>query len=68
MHILLIEPDRLQAASYRGALERAGHRVAHAVSAQNAVHEADAKMPYLVVLELQLPVHNGVEFMYEFRS
>ena len=25
-------------------------------------------MPDVVVLELQLPGHNGVEFLYEFRS
>jgi DNA-binding response OmpR family regulator len=42
--------------------------VVHARSAQAAVHEADQQMPDLVVLELQLPRHNGVEFLYEFRS
>lgn len=68
MHILLIEPDRLQAANIRAALERAGHSVAHAVSAQGAVQLADEQMPDVAVLELQLAQHNGVEFLYEFRS
>lgn len=68
MHILLIEPDRLLAHSYSRALETAGHSVAHAVSAQAAVHQADQKQPDAVLLELQLPRHNGVEFLYEFRS
>jgi len=68
MHVLLIEPDKLLAASYAAALERSGHTVAHAVSAQGAVHQADTAMPDVVVLELQLPNHNGVEFLYEFRS
>ena len=68
MRVLLIEPDRLQARVITQALERAGHTVAHAVSAQGAVHEADEQVPDVVVLELQLPHHNGVEFLYEFRS
>jgi CheY-like chemotaxis protein len=67
-HILLIEPDKLQAKVYTEALERAGHSVAHATSAQTAVHLADGQKPDVVVLELQLPRHNGVEFLYEFRS
>jgi DNA-binding response OmpR family regulator len=68
VHVLLIEPDRLQATALAEALERDGHTVAHAVSAQGAVHQADTQMPDAVVLELQLPNHNGVEFLYEFRS
>lgn len=68
MHILLLEPDRLLAETYRLALERAGHSVAHATTAQGAVHVADEQSPEVVVLELQLPSHNGVEFLYEFRS
>ncbi len=68
MHILLIEPDKLQAQAIAQALERGGHSVAHTVSAQSAVHAADEQMPDVAVLELQLPQHNGVEFLYEFRS
>src|SRR5438132_74554 len=68
MHILLIEPDRPQARTLASALQQAGHTVAHAVSAQGAVHLADEQSPDVVVLELQLPQHNGVEFLYEFRS
>jgi DNA-binding response OmpR family regulator len=68
MRVLLIEPDTLQATIYAQALERAGHQVSHVVSAQTAVHAADEQMPDVVVLELQLPQHNGVEFLYEFRS
>lgn len=68
MHILLIEPDKLEARAYRSALEQAGHTVTHVGGAQSAVHAADERMPDVVVLELQMPGHNGVEFLYEFRS
>lgn len=68
MHVLLIEPDTLLAGTYGQAFEAAGHTVATARSAQMAVHAADEQQPDVVVLELQLPRHNGVEFLYEFRS
>lgn len=68
MHILLIEPDILQARAYRTAISRDGHTVAHAATAQQAVGLADERVPDVVVLELQLPSHNGIEFLYEFRS
>jgi two-component system OmpR family response regulator len=68
MRVLLIEPDALQANVYARALECAGCHVRHVVSAQAAVHAADEQAPDVVVLELQLPQHNGVEFLYEFRS
>lgn len=66
--ILLIEPDRLLAESYVQALQAAGHEVNAASSAQAAVLAADAIRPDLVILELQLVEHSGIEFLYEFRS
>lgn len=66
--ILLIEPDRLLAESYVQALMAAGHEVNAASSAQAAILAADAIKPDLVVLELQLVEHSGIEFLYEFRS
>jgi DNA-binding response OmpR family regulator len=68
MHILLIEPDTLQANVYKAALEKQDHTVAHVATAQSAVQSADKRNPDAIVLELQLPSHNGVEFLYEFRS
>lgn len=67
-HILLIEPNTVLARSYRQALEHAGHEVKHVLSAQTAIDAADTRMPDVVILELQLPKHNGVEFLHEFRS
>ena len=68
MHILLIEPDKILSATYRAVLEQNGHSVSTAVSAQSAVHAAEERTPDLVVLELQLRGHSGIEFLYEFRS
>jgi DNA-binding response OmpR family regulator len=68
MRVLLLEPDTVLATIYAGALSKDGHEVTRVVSAQAAVHAADQARPDVVVLELQLPRHNGVEFLYEFRS
>jgi CheY-like chemotaxis protein len=67
-HILLIEPDRILAETYKTALEGAGHRVLPVSGAQAAIIACDQQMPDVVVLELQLIEHSGIEFLYEFRS
>lgn len=67
-HVLLIEPNTLLAKTYTQALEHAGHTVSHVTGAQAAINAADKKMPDLVIVELQLPQHSGIEFLHEFRS
>jgi DNA-binding response OmpR family regulator len=67
-HILLIEPDAILAHSYKTALEQVGHSVAWQVHPQHAINSMDSKLADVVILELQLAKHNGVEFLHEFRS
>lgn len=67
-NILLIEPDRILAEIYRESLESDGHVVSVCAGAQSAVLAADKTKPDLVILELQLVEHSGIEFLYEFRS
>ncbi len=67
-NILLIEPDHSLARAYKQALEIAGHQVLVSSSAQTAVDAADEVRPDVVVMELQLIAHSGIEFLYEFRS
>jgi DNA-binding response OmpR family regulator len=66
--ILLIEPNRILAKQYWRVLEDAGHEVIICLNGQMAIMAADEQTPDLVVLELQLKKHNGIEFLYEFRS
>lgn len=68
MNILLIEPDKKLGETYKRALTNPGHTVHWAAHAQDAVHSADLSRPQLIILELQLAGHNGIEFLYEFRS
>ncbi len=68
MRILLIEPDKVLAKTYQQSLASAGHEVVIAHGAQPAITAADGQQPDLVILELQLIEHSGIEFLYEFRS
>lgn len=68
MNIIIIEPDKVLARTYEQALQSAGHTVTVAVSAQTAIFAADDCKPDVVVAELQLAGHSGIEFLYEFRS
>lgn len=66
--VLLIEPNRILADAYSQGLERTGHTVTWLTNAQDAMASLDQHMPDVVVIELQLAVHNGIEFLYELRS
>ena len=68
MHILLIEPDKLLGQTYSQMLQQAGHALSTVATAQQAIFAADEHRPDLVLLELQLVSHSGIEFLYEFRS
>ncbi|HEY5442044.1 MAG TPA: response regulator [Candidatus Saccharimonadales bacterium] len=66
--ILLIEPDRRLGETYTQALTADGHQVVTVPGAQAAITAADAARPDIVIIELQLVEHSGIEFLYEFRS
>jgi DNA-binding response OmpR family regulator len=68
MHIILLEPDRMLAETYGKCFATDGHTVTPCASAQAAIMAADQQRPDVVVLELQLIEHSGIEFLYEFRS
>ena len=66
--VLLVEPDRVLAGVYLDALEGAGYDIMYAPNAQAAVLVADSAKPDLIILEIQLVEHSGIEFLYELRS
>lgn len=67
-HIVVLEPDRPLAEVYSLALSQAGHTVVPCASAQAAILAADQRRPDVLIVELQLIQHSGIEFLYEFRS
>ena len=67
-NILIIEPDRLLAEIYYKSLINDGNNVTVAAGAQTAIMSADRQLPDIIILELQLVEHSGIEFLYELRS
>lgn len=65
--LLVIEPDAQTARQMKQYLETT--YAVHAVSdVQEAVHYLDDHQVDEIILEPILPMHNGVEFLYEIRS
>jgi DNA-binding response OmpR family regulator len=67
-HIILIEPDHIIAWQYKLYLESLDYTVSICKDAQAAITAADKNRPSLVILELLLATHSGIEFLHEFRS
>ena len=66
--VLLLEPDTILADTYMKALAYFGHHTRRTVSAQDAVFKVDELRPDIIIVELQLVAHSGIEFLYELRS
>ena len=66
-NVLLVEPD-IQLAEIIQKYFENRHNIIVCNNAQNAITLADTHQPELVILELAIPEHNGVEFLNEFRS
>jgi DNA-binding response OmpR family regulator len=66
--ILLIEPNKLQARQYQEYLVGIGYEVVWVQAAQDAVNAADKSKPDLIIMEILLTAHSGIEFLNELRS
>lgn len=67
-NVLMLEPDEQLAGIYQAAFEHVGYVVRRSVSAQEAVFQVDEHLPDVILVELQLVAHSGIEFLYELRS
>lgn len=68
MYILFIDNDKLLAETCVKALSRSGYKTLWCQSAKEAIKQADKIHPSAIILEINLKNHNGIEFLYEFRS
>lgn len=68
MNILLIEADKVLGESSVNVLEAAGFKVTWKRSAQTGLDALDDYLPDIILLEIQLGNHNGIEFLYEINS
>ncbi len=67
-HILVIDADKTLRAQTVTACDKRGFSTAQAASAQTAIASCENHLPDVIVLELQLRGHSGVEFLNELRS
>lgn len=68
MQLLVVEPDLLLGKTYKSHLKGLGHTVRLCQSASDAISALDKRSADVIILELNLPGHNGLEFLYEMRS
>jgi len=66
--ILIIEPDLLLANNLKKFLEHYNFICSIVTDGQSAIEYVDNFLPDLIILELQLVNHSGIEFLYELRS
>ena len=68
MRVLIVEPQQDFGRLMSDSLAWENAVCDHAINAQEAIHLADQNLPDVVILELNLAGHNGLEFLYELRS
>jgi len=66
--ILVIEDDRSLADVIRYNLKQAGYEVYWAFDGQDGIHQAQLHLPDLIVLDLMLPVVDGLEVCRRLRA
>lgn len=60
-HILIIDDSPTDVKIFAGALERAGHKVSSAVSAETGIEAARKDRPDLVLMDVVMPGMNGFQ-------
>lgn len=66
--VLIIEPSKELAQVISHAFARKEITTKIANTSQGAIKAADSSRPKIVIIELLIPKHNGLEFIHEFRS
>src|SRR5512136_2925755 len=67
-HILIVDDDALMRRSLAFNLEQAGYRASTAESAETALSQVRLDRPDLVLLDISLPVMDGLDAMRQFKS
>lgn len=68
MRVLLVEDDFDLGEMYGLALKKAGHGVFWVRSAQEALDVLDKEAIKVIVLDMMLPINNGINVLHELRS
>ncbi|MFD0964837.1 response regulator [Pseudofulvibacter geojedonensis] len=70
LNILLVEDDELEAMKFNRALNKLGfsHTITRAKNGEEALNLAKDKKPNLILLDLNMPKMNGLEFLSILKS
>jgi two-component system phosphate regulon response regulator PhoB len=66
--VIFIEPDLVMGRIYEKAFKKKDYKVFIFTSAEEAIKFIDDTVPDLIVMEIQLHGHSGVELIHELRS
>ena len=66
--LLIIEPDIVFGDSLVSFLNHQDFDCRLVTTAQKGIEAIDNFKPDMIILEIQLSVHSGIEFLYELRS
>lgn len=67
-NVLVIEDNKTLNQAYRLILQREGHEVRVAFNGQEGLELAAINEPELILLDMLMPVMNGVEFLKNFHA
>ena len=66
--ILIVDDDRAVADTFARMLKLEGFSVATAVSAEAGLELADNVLPDAIILDMRMPITNGLQFLRQLRS
>jgi DNA-binding response OmpR family regulator len=66
--ILIIDDDATVTETFARMLRLEGHQVRTAPSAELGLREADHERPDAIILDLRMPLVNGIGFLYRLRE
>jgi DNA-binding response OmpR family regulator len=66
--ILIVDDDRSVTDTFARMLKLEGYEVATAVSAESGLELADSIQPHAIILDMRMPITNGLQFLRLVRS
>jgi two-component system, OmpR family, response regulator len=66
--VLIIDDDQAVTETFARILRLEGHEVRTAHDAESGLHEAQATPPDAIIVDLRMPLINGLGFLYRLRA
>lgn len=66
--VLIIDDDEATTQTFARVLRLEGHEVRTALDAETGLREARAETPDAIIVDLRMPLINGLGFLYRLRS